>query len=138
VEARCDVVKPNVDELAQVSPEHDPVRAARDMTDRSGTVVVVSRGGEGVVATAADGTWEVRPSAPVVGNPTGAGDALVAGLARGFARDRSALGHPEGVLHDAVALSIASVHAPTAGEVDLTAYADALTRVTVTALDGVG
>ena len=138
VEAGCDVVKPNVDELAQVSPEHDPVRAARDMTDRSGTVVVVSRGGEGVVATAADGTWEVRPSAPVVGNPTGAGDALVAGLARGFARDRSALGHPEGVLHDAVALSISSVHAPTAGQVDLTAYADALTRVTVTALDGVG
>jgi tagatose 6-phosphate kinase len=138
VEAGCDVIKPNADELAQVCGDDDPLRAARELTDRSGTVVVVSRGGEGVVATTPHGTSVVRPVAAVAGNPTGAGDALVAGLARALARDPAALHHPEDVLRAAVALSVAAVHSPAAGEVDLAAYDEALGGITVTTLDGVG
>jgi tagatose 6-phosphate kinase len=138
VEAGCDVVKPNVHELEDVRPDHDPVRAARDLTDRWGTVVVVSRGEEGVMATTPHGTWVVRPTQAVAGNPTGAGDALVAGLARSFARDEVTLGTFEETLREAVALSVAAVHSPTAGEVDLAAYDAALGSVMVTNLDGVG
>jgi tagatose 6-phosphate kinase len=138
VEAGADVVKPNAEELAHVTHDDEPIRAARRLTDLHGTVVVVSRGPDGVVATAPHGTWEARPVTAVTGNPTGAGDAFVAGLARGLARDRAALDHPEDVLRDAVALSIASVHAHTAGEIDHAAYADAPDGVTITALDGVG
>ncbi len=138
VQAGCDVVKPNVDELAQVTADHDPVRAARELTDRWGTTVVVSRGGDGVVATTPHGALVVRPAEAVTGNPTGAGDALVAGLARALARDAAVLDRPEEALREAVALSVAAVHSPTAGEIDLTAYAAALDGVTVTTPDGVG
>jgi tagatose 6-phosphate kinase len=138
VEAGCDVVKPTVEELAQVSGDPDPVRAARELTDRWGTAVVASRAAEGVLATTPHGTSVLRPAEAVTGNPTGAGDALVAGLARAIARDRAALDLPEEVLREAVALSVAAVHSPTAGEVDLTAYAAALDGITVTTLDGVG
>src|SRR5262249_52814579 len=101
------------------------------------TVVVVSRGPDGILATTPHGAWEARPDAAVTGNPTGAGDALVAGLARGLARDAAALDHPEDVLRDAVALSIASVHAHTAGDIDHEAYTHASDGVTITALDRV-
>lgn len=138
LEARCDLVKPNADELAHVTDGDDPVRAARGLVDRYGSVVVVSHGADGVVATTSHGTWEARPSAPVIGNPTGAGDALVAGLARGLARDRAALDDPEEALRDAVALSVAAVRSPAAGEIDLAAYADELAGVTVRAWGGVG
>ena len=64
--------------------------------------------------------------------------ALVAGLARGLAHDRDALDRPEDLLRDAVALSAASVHASTAGEVDPVVYAAELARVDVRALEGAG
>jgi tagatose 6-phosphate kinase len=98
--------------------------------------VVASFGSAGVVAATRSGTWEARPAGPVTGNPTGAGDALVAGLARGLAHDRAALDHPEEVLRDAVALSAAAVRAPTAGEVDPAIHAHELAGVVVRALDG--
>jgi tagatose 6-phosphate kinase len=138
LEARCDVVKPNADELAQVSDGNDPARAARGLADRYGTVVVASRGADGIVAATPRGTWEARPAAALAGNPTGAGDALVAGLARGLAHDRTAFDHPEETLRAAVALSVAAVRVPTAGDVDVSAYDDALAGVRVRALDGVG
>ena len=105
---------------------------------RHGTAVVASLGSAGVVAALAHGTWAAYPGAPVNGNPTGAGDALVAGLARGLARDRTALEHPEELLRDAVALATSTVRAPTAGDIDPAHYADELARVSIRALDGVG
>jgi len=138
IEAGAHVVKPNVEELAHATGDVDPVRAARHLTDRYGTVVVLSRGGDGVVATAPNGTWEARPAAVVRGNPTGAGDALVAGLARGLAGSRHAWDHPESLLRDAVALSVASVFTATAGTVDLSAYAEARAGISVMSPDGVG
>ncbi|NED06702.1 1-phosphofructokinase, partial [Streptomyces sp. SID6648] len=60
-------------------------------------------------------------------NPTGAGDSAVAGLLSALAEG---LGWPERLAR-AVALSTATVLAPTAGEFDAAAYAELLPRVTV-------
>jgi tagatose 6-phosphate kinase len=138
LEAGCDVVKPNADELEHVTGTADPTPAARQLADRHGTAVVASLGSAGVVAALPHGTWAAYPDAPVIGNPTGAGDALVAGLARGLARDLTALEHPEELLRDAVALATAAVRASTAGDIDPAHYTAELARVSIRALDGVG
>ncbi len=110
-----DVAKPNAAELAAVlGGSCDPV-AARALGPRA---VVVSHGPDGLVAATAAGTWRSRPPYAVAGNPTGAGDACVAALARGLAAGTP---WPQ-LLSDAVALSAAAVAAPVAGAVDLDLY----------------
>ncbi len=131
------VVKPNAHELAVTTGDPDPVRAARALARSSEATVVASLGEDGVVAVTAAGAWEARPAAVLSGNPTGAGDALVAGLARGLLRDPQAARHPERMLHDAVALSAAAVLSPEAGDVDPAEHAAQLDGVLVRALDGV-
>jgi tagatose 6-phosphate kinase len=138
LEAGADVVTPNVDELAAVVRDDDPTRAARQLAQLHGSVVVVSRGPDGVTVVTPAAAWEARPGAAVTGNPTGAGDALVAGLARGLARDPGVFAHPEHVLRDAVALSVAAVQAETAGSADPKHHAGAMPGVVVTALGGAG
>ena len=138
LEAGCDVVKPNAEELAHVTGRADPTQAARELADRHGAAVIASLGAAGVVAALRHGTWAAYSDAGVIGNPTGAGDALVAGLARGLAHDGAALEHPEEPLRAAVALATAAVRAPTAGDIDPAHYADELARVSIRALDGVG
>lgn len=113
--ARPAVVKPNVHELAEVRPHDDPVRAAEELATTSGSAVAVSLGPEGLALSCDAGTWVARPGAVVQGNPTGAGDAVTAALARGLLHGRP---WPD-VVVDAVALSAAAVLAPYAGEVDL-------------------
>jgi tagatose 6-phosphate kinase len=112
--ARPTVIKPNADELAELTGHTDALAGARELVERHGIAVVASLGAEGLVAVDGTGGWRARPAGPVRGNPTGAGDALVAGLARGLAEGR---GLPD-LLGDAVALSAAAVAAPYAGEVD--------------------
>ena len=80
--------------------------------------VVVSRGPQGLLAVAEGGAWEAAPPEVVAGNPTGAGDACVAALARGL---RDGAPWPE-MLADAVALSGATVAAPVAGSFDPDTY----------------
>jgi tagatose 6-phosphate kinase len=92
--------------------------------------VVVSRGAAGLLAVAGDEVWECAPPVPIEGNPTGAGDACVAALARGL-RDRTPW--PD-LLPDAVALSAAAVAAPEAGAFDPDVYR--LTRPAVTSAGG--
>jgi tagatose 6-phosphate kinase len=113
------VVKPNLAELGglvtgPLRTAADVVAAARRLVAEGARDVVVSRGGDGVVAVTAAGTWSARLPRPVAGNPTGAGDALVARLALGLARGEP---WPER-LRDGVAVSAAAVLAPVAGEVD--------------------
>ncbi|HEY3504334.1 MAG TPA: 1-phosphofructokinase family hexose kinase [Actinocatenispora sp.] len=117
--ARPDVVKPNAHELATVTGATpstvDEVRAAAtELRARGAGAVVASRGADGIVAVTADGTYRAAPPEAVAGNPTGAGDALVAALARGLSRRAS---WPD-MLTDAVALSAAAVAVPLAGQVD--------------------
>lgn len=134
--AGASVVKPNAHELAATTGDDDPVRAARALARSSAATVVASLGEDGVIAATATSVWEARPAAVLVGNPTGAGDALVAGLARGLLRDPESGEHPERMLHDAVALSAAAVLSPEAGDVDPTQHAAQLAGVVVRTLDG--
>ncbi len=134
--AGATVVKPNAHELTAISGDDDPVRAARAMARSWGATVVASLGEDGVIAATPTGVWEARPAKVLAGNPTGAGDALVAGLARGLLRDPLAASSPERMLHDAVALSAAAVLSPEAGDVDLADHAAQLPGVVVREWDG--
>jgi tagatose 6-phosphate kinase len=80
--------------------------------------VVVSAGADGLLALTSAGRWAAKPPERLQGNPTGAGDACVAALARGFVTHAS---WPER-LGDAVALSASAVLRPLAGDVDVPAY----------------
>lgn len=133
--AGATVVKPNAHELAAATGDDDALRAARILARSSEATVVASLGEDGVIAATATGVWEARPASVLSGNPTGAGDALVAGLARGLLRDPGAAGHPEQMLHDAVALSAAAVLSPEAGDVDPLHHEEQLAGVVVRALD---
>lgn len=128
IAARPDIVKPNADELAQLTGSREPLRATRDARRRGGRAVVASLGAAGMLAATPDGSWRAAPPKAVRGNPTGAGDSAVAGLLSGLVER---LPWPERLAR-AVALSAATVLAPAAGEFDREAYADLLPRVAVT------
>ncbi|MFH9549355.1 1-phosphofructokinase family hexose kinase [Streptomyces sp. NPDC017435] len=130
VAARPDVIKPNTDELAELTGSHDPARATQDARRRGAHAVVASLGAEGFLAVTPEGRWRATPPRRVHGNPTGAGDSAVAGLLSALVEQ---LPWPDR-LSRAVALSAATVASPVAGEFDRTAYEELLGRVTVTAL----
>ena len=127
IAARPDIVKPNADELAELTGSHDPSQATRDARRRGAHSVVASLGAEGLLARTPDGDWRAAPPRAVRGNPTGAGDSVVAGLLSGLVER---LPWPERLAR-AVALSAASVLAPVAGEFDRSAYEELVNHVTV-------
>ncbi|MGW0788418.1 1-phosphofructokinase family hexose kinase [Streptomyces sp. NPDC002911] len=127
IAARPDLLKPNADELAQLTGAREPLRATRDARRRGARSVVASLGADGLLAVTPDGIWRAAPPCPVRGNPTGAGDSAVAGLLSALAEG---LGWQDRLAR-AVALSTATVLAPAAGEFDRVAYEDLLVRVTV-------
>ncbi|MFB7460126.1 1-phosphofructokinase family hexose kinase [Streptomyces sp. NPDC056188] len=128
VAARPDIVKPNADELAELTGSHEPLRATQDARRRGARAVVASLGAEGLLAHTSDGLWRAAPPTRVRGNPTGAGDSAVAGLLSGLVEH---LPWPD-LLARAVALSTATVLSPAAGEYDCRSYEDLLARVRVT------
>ena len=135
--ARPAIVKPNLAELevlagrslstAGGTDREAVARAARELRAAGPQAVVVTRGADGRWAVTADGSWQAVPPAGVRGNPTGAGDAVAAGLVHGLV-----LGRPwEERLRHAVALGTASVAAPVAGEFSHADYAAVLAGVRV-------
>jgi tagatose 6-phosphate kinase len=110
-------VKPNAEELAETTGTDDPVAGARML---GAPAVVVSLGADGLLAVTAGGVHRAPPPRRVSGNPTGAGDAVVAALAAGLVAD-GAVSWPR-LLADAAALSAAAVLAPVAGSFDRSAY----------------
>jgi tagatose 6-phosphate kinase len=120
VAARPDIIKPNADELAELTGSHEPLRAP--------AAVVASLGPEGLLAATRDGRWRATPPTSVRGNPTGAGDSAVAGLLSGLVEH---LPWPDRLIR-ATALSAATVAAPVAGEFDPGHYQELRARVTVT------
>ncbi|MFH9084543.1 1-phosphofructokinase family hexose kinase [Streptomyces sp. NPDC017673] len=128
VAARPDIIKPNADELAELTGSHEPLRATQDARRRGARAVVASLGPDGLLAVTPEGRWRATPPAPEFGNPTGAGDAVVAGLLSGL---RDQLPWPDRLTR-AVALSAATVRSPTAGDFDRAAYEKLLARVSVT------
>ncbi|MFI8350008.1 1-phosphofructokinase family hexose kinase [Streptomyces sp. NPDC085596] len=128
IAARPDIVKPNAAELAELTGSHEPARATRDARRRGAQAVVASLGPDGLLAATPEGHWRATPPTRLRGNPTGAGDAAVAGLLSGLVD-----GHPWPTrLTRATALSAAAVLAPTAGEFDPAAYERLLAQATVT------
>ncbi|MFG2407490.1 1-phosphofructokinase family hexose kinase [Streptomyces brevispora] len=127
IAARPDLIKPNADELAQLTGAREPLRATRDARRRGAHAVIASLGPDGMLAVTPDGSWQASPPAPVKGNPTGAGDSAVAGLLSGLVEG---LSWPDR-LRRAVALSTATVLAPTAGDFDRAAYEELLPRVAI-------
>jgi tagatose 6-phosphate kinase len=96
-----------------VTGTDDPVAGARMPGART---VVVSLGAESLLAVTGEEVHRVPPPRVVIGNPTGAGDAVVAALTAGA-------GSPwPDLLGDAAALSAAAVLAPLAGSYDSAAY----------------
>ncbi|MEU7058977.1 1-phosphofructokinase family hexose kinase [Streptomyces sp. NPDC046197] len=128
VAARPDIIKPNAEELAELTGSHEPLRATQDARRRGARAVVASLGGEGLLAHTPEGHWRATPPARVHGNPTGAGDSAVAGLLSGLVEH---LPWPDRLAR-ATALSTATVLAHAAGEFDRGAYEELLGRVSVT------
>lgn len=129
IAARPDIVKPNADELAELTGSHEPLQATRDARRRGAHAVVASLGAQGLFAHTPDGLWRATPPRHVHGNPTGAGDSAVAGLLSGLVEH---LPWPDRLAR-AVALATATVLAPVAGEFDRQAYDTLLDQITVTA-----
>ncbi|MBT2493227.1 1-phosphofructokinase family hexose kinase [Streptomyces sp. ISL-96] len=129
IAARPDVVKPNADELAQLTGSRDPLRATHEARRRGAHAVVASLGADGMLAATPEGLWQAAPPARVKGNPTGAGDSAVAGLLSGLVEG---LPWPDRLAR-AVALSAATVLAPAAGEFDVTTYEALLPQIKITA-----
>lgn len=131
VAARPDIIKPNADELAELTGSHDPLQATRNARRRGAHTVVASLGAEGLLAANTEGRWRATPPRRVHGNPTGAGDSAVAGLLSGLVEQ---LPWPERLAR-AVALSAATVLAPVAGEFDRAVYETLVGQIAVTGDD---
>jgi tagatose 6-phosphate kinase len=131
VAAGACVVKPNVDELREVTGIPDPRAAAAALRSlpgaAPGVAVVASLGADGLLAVTAQSAWTARLPQPLTGNATGAGDSVVAALAAGIRRRD----HWPVVLRAACALSAATVLAPVAGEFDAESYPGLLQAVEI-------
>lgn len=124
--AGATVLKPNRDELAEVTGHDDPVAGGRALLDAGARLVLVSLGTEGLlVLSHADRTDGVRARLPhpLHGNATGAGDAAVAAIAAAVATAPSLVSDPgrEGIAaraalaRRATAWSASAVLMPVAG-----------------------
>ncbi len=127
IAARPDVVKPNSEELAQLTGLTEPLRAASEARRRGAHAVAASSGPAGLLAVTEDGSWLAAPPDRLEGNPAGAGDSAVAGLLSGLVEG---LAWPERLAR-AAAVSAATVLAPAAGEFDRGAYEELLPRIAV-------
>ena len=108
--ARPNVVKPNVDELAEVTGQaitnvSEAVAGARTMLARGAGCVVVSMGADGALLVSPDGAWHAMGSAARVRSTVGAGDALLSGFLAFLAGG----GTGQGALREAVLWATAAV-----------------------------
>jgi tagatose 6-phosphate kinase len=129
------VVKPNLAELERavgrpLTSGYDPVLvvgAARELMSAGAQAVVVSLAADGLLAVTAEGIWRAATRGRGTGNPTGAGDAVMAALAHGLV-----LRLPWAErLRRAAALGAAAVAAPVAGEFLAADYHREMARVRV-------
>ncbi len=116
------VLTPNADELADLcgpaQTTAEVAAAARSLVDRGVGAVFATRGADGIVVVDRNGCWVVPGVPDVAGNPTGAGDAATAAIARGLAAGEP----PARIAEDAVALAATAVSAPVAGVVDVARF----------------
>ncbi|WP_182064443.1 1-phosphofructokinase family hexose kinase [Curtobacterium sp. ME12] len=130
--AGATVCKPNREELLEATGADDERSGALRLLRLGATVVVVSRGSDGIAAHTAEHVLEVPAVPGVSGNPTGAGDAATAGLVSvlvdvlvgaGLPAPDGSVPAPDDttllrVLRSAAAHGAAAVLQPVAGAVD--------------------
>jgi 1-phosphofructokinase len=98
VEAGADLVKPNADELAELTGQPtattaDACRAARAVARRTGGEVLASLGPAGAVLATPTAAWLATGPTITPVNTTGAGDALLAGYLAAALTDNGAPGN---------------------------------------------
>ncbi|WP_214326953.1 1-phosphofructokinase family hexose kinase [Nonomuraea sediminis] len=121
------IVKPNAEELARAVPGGTALEGAAELRSQGAEAVVVSMGADGLLAVTPEGAFRAGMPYRVEGNPTGAGDSLVAGLALGLVE-----GTPwPSRLARAAALGAAAVAAPVAGDFDRDVYADIHPKIVI-------
>jgi tagatose 6-phosphate kinase len=114
VATRPSVVKLNRDELTAATGLADDLLAGAMVLRKHGTeVVVVSDGSRGLVGVTPAGAWLARPPVVGHGNPTGAGDAALAGLVAACVDGRP---WPERLRH-AAAWGAGAAATPVAGQI---------------------
>lgn len=126
LDGRPDVVKPNVEELAEAAGRSvvsvgDALDGARTLLDRGARRVLVSLGPDGALLVDADGARHAEADAPHVRSTVGAGDALLAGYV--------AAGGDVDPLRSAVAWATAAVGVEGSGVPPVAAAALASVRV---------
>lgn len=138
--AGATVLKPNAEEAMEATGESTALDAARALCELGAGTVVCSLGGEGMLglqraeagapagsapvdtasvdrpAAATARAWRARLPQALDGNPTGAGDSVVAALASTVLLGRTDL---PTALRRAVAVGASAVTRPVAGEIDL-------------------
>jgi tagatose 6-phosphate kinase len=118
VAAHPDVIKPNVFELKAATGEHEVLPGAEILRRHGALDVVVSAGERGAVVVTRDGRHlTARMRTRLSGNPTGAGDAMVAAVAAGLAGGAAGPDWSRTIVQ-AVAWSAAAVLSPLAGDID--------------------
>lgn len=119
-EAGAHVLKPNHHELIEVTGADDIRSGITSLLEAGCRAVVASLGADGLILGTADGCLTAGLGRALTGNPTGAGDALVAALAAGLSVSGGADLNASlaQALPSAVAWSGAAVLSPVAGEID--------------------
>lgn len=106
-------VKPNHHEIHEALGHTDTLRGAHELLELGATNVAVSLGSEGLLLVTPERSVRARLDKPLEGNPTGAGDSVVAALAAATLSDDDL----QATARRCVAWSGAAVLAPVAGEV---------------------
>jgi len=115
-QARPDLLKPNAEELAQLTGSPvltpgDAAAAARLLVDRGAGAVLATLGKDGAVLTDATGAWHASPPPIAVVSTVGAGDSSLFGYLLGDLRGEA----PEERLRLAVAYGSAAAGLPGSG-----------------------
>jgi fructokinase len=84
---RTDVVKASDDDLAWLDPDRDHVEIARGLLEAGPSVVLLTRGGEGVTVVTAEGATDVPALQVEVVDTIGAGDAFGGGFLAWWRRE---------------------------------------------------
>jgi len=113
--AKASILKPNEDEVLMATGRHDLQDGIDDLHRLGASLVVVSRGANGLVGSLGGTNSAVPAIRGVQGNPTGAGDAATAGLVAALTSGRNLVD----ALHWASAAGAAAVREPIAGRIDI-------------------
>jgi 1-phosphofructokinase len=113
--ARPDVIKPNIDELAEatgavIETFGDAADAAHQLIARGAACVLVSAGPDGALLVTAELTCHAEATVPTMRSTVGAGDALLAGFIAGRADSAEALA--EATAWASAALGVHGSHVP--------------------------